>query len=197
MVEPPAKKVKIEESFELSEPQQQLIREDTANKKLWDEALDSLKEGPVGTLSLSLSPPTVSFPSLTSGCRCLVALISDQIQRDYGASILEVRKHSCSSSERGSLCASIKKKKGLNHAIGLVFPAVMHFLLSVCICFKEFPAQDGTDLHVRLLPGAGFPAHHHNLLAQRLQGASSANARPRTPPPHLPSQARRIAPDGC
>lgn len=52
MVEPPAKKVKIEESFELSEPQQQLIREDTANKKLWDEALDSLKEGPVGTLSL-------------------------------------------------------------------------------------------------------------------------------------------------
>lgn len=50
MVEPPSKKVKIEESFELSEQQQQLIREDTANKKLWDEALDSLKEGPVGTL---------------------------------------------------------------------------------------------------------------------------------------------------
>lgn len=47
MVEPPPKKVKIEESFELSEQQQQLIREDTANKKLWDEALDSLKEGPV------------------------------------------------------------------------------------------------------------------------------------------------------
>lgn len=48
MVEPPSKKVKIEESFVLSEQQQQLIREDTANKKLWDEALDSLKEGPVG-----------------------------------------------------------------------------------------------------------------------------------------------------
>lgn len=47
VVEPPSKKVKIEESFELSEQQQQLIREDTANKKLWDEALDSLKEGPV------------------------------------------------------------------------------------------------------------------------------------------------------
>lgn len=47
MAEPPPKKVKIEESFELSEQQQQLIREDTANKKLWDEALDSLKEGPV------------------------------------------------------------------------------------------------------------------------------------------------------
>lgn len=48
VVEPPSKKVKIEESFVLSEQQQQLIREDTANKKLWDEALDSLKEGPVG-----------------------------------------------------------------------------------------------------------------------------------------------------
>lgn len=47
VVEPPSKKVKIEESFELSEQQKQLIREDTANKKLWDEALDSLKEGPV------------------------------------------------------------------------------------------------------------------------------------------------------
>lgn len=47
MVEPPSKKVKIEESFVLSEQQQQLIREDTANKKLWDEALDSLREGPV------------------------------------------------------------------------------------------------------------------------------------------------------
>uniref|UniRef100_H2UJY7 E3 ubiquitin-protein ligase UHRF n=1 Tax=Takifugu rubripes TaxID=31033 RepID=H2UJY7_TAKRU len=46
VVEPPSKKVKIEESFVLSEQQQQLIREDTANKKLWDEALDSLKEGP-------------------------------------------------------------------------------------------------------------------------------------------------------
>lgn len=47
VVEPPSKKAKIEESFELSEQQQQLIREDTANKKLWDEALDGLKEGPV------------------------------------------------------------------------------------------------------------------------------------------------------
>ncbi|KAM3599831.1 uncharacterized protein V6R79_012356 [Siganus canaliculatus] len=44
--EPPSKKVKIEEAFELSEQQQQLIREDTANKKLWDEAMENLKEGP-------------------------------------------------------------------------------------------------------------------------------------------------------
>lgn len=44
----------------------------------------------------------------------------------------------------------------------------------MCLClhtYKELPAQDGTDLHVRLLPGAGFPTHHHSLLTQRLQGA--------------------------
>uniref|UniRef100_A0AAQ5Z5W1 E3 ubiquitin-protein ligase UHRF n=1 Tax=Amphiprion ocellaris TaxID=80972 RepID=A0AAQ5Z5W1_AMPOC len=34
------------ETFQLSEQQQQLIREDTANKKLWDEAMENLKEGP-------------------------------------------------------------------------------------------------------------------------------------------------------
>ncbi|XP_045922218.1 E3 ubiquitin-protein ligase UHRF2-like isoform X2 [Micropterus dolomieu] len=44
--EPPSKRVKIEETFHLSEQQQQLIREDTANKKLWDEAMENLKEGP-------------------------------------------------------------------------------------------------------------------------------------------------------
>uniref|UniRef100_A0A8D3DUY6 E3 ubiquitin-protein ligase UHRF n=1 Tax=Scophthalmus maximus TaxID=52904 RepID=A0A8D3DUY6_SCOMX len=43
---PPSKRVKIEETFQLSEQQQQLIREDTANKKLWDEAMENLKEGP-------------------------------------------------------------------------------------------------------------------------------------------------------
>uniref|UniRef100_A0A7N6APK6 E3 ubiquitin-protein ligase UHRF n=1 Tax=Anabas testudineus TaxID=64144 RepID=A0A7N6APK6_ANATE len=43
---PPSKRVKIEETFQLSEQQQQLIREDTANKKLWDEAMGHLKEGP-------------------------------------------------------------------------------------------------------------------------------------------------------
>uniref|UniRef100_A0A8C9Z9U3 E3 ubiquitin-protein ligase UHRF n=1 Tax=Sander lucioperca TaxID=283035 RepID=A0A8C9Z9U3_SANLU len=44
--EPPSKRVKIEETFQLSQQQQQLIREDTANKKLWDEAMGHLKEGP-------------------------------------------------------------------------------------------------------------------------------------------------------
>ncbi|XP_076613343.1 E3 ubiquitin-protein ligase UHRF2 [Chaetodon auriga] len=46
VAEPPAKRMKIEETFQLSEQQQQLIREDTANKKLWDEAMGNLKEGP-------------------------------------------------------------------------------------------------------------------------------------------------------
>uniref|UniRef100_A0A8C4EUV0 E3 ubiquitin-protein ligase UHRF n=1 Tax=Dicentrarchus labrax TaxID=13489 RepID=A0A8C4EUV0_DICLA len=44
--EPPCKRVKIEETFQLSEQQQQLIQKDTANKKLWDEAMGNLKEGP-------------------------------------------------------------------------------------------------------------------------------------------------------
>ncbi|KAM9338548.1 E3 ubiquitin-protein ligase UHRF2 [Symphorus nematophorus] len=46
VAEPPSKRVRIEETFQLSEQQQQLIREDTANKKLWDEAMEHLKEGP-------------------------------------------------------------------------------------------------------------------------------------------------------
>lgn len=50
MEEPPSKRVKIEETFQLSEQQQQLIQEDTANKKLWDEAMEHLKEGPVWNL---------------------------------------------------------------------------------------------------------------------------------------------------
>ncbi|XP_023656899.2 E3 ubiquitin-protein ligase UHRF2-like isoform X1 [Paramormyrops kingsleyae] len=44
--QPPVKRSKACESFQLSEQQLALIREDTPNKKLWDEALDCLKEGP-------------------------------------------------------------------------------------------------------------------------------------------------------
>ncbi|XP_054896035.1 E3 ubiquitin-protein ligase UHRF2-like [Poeciliopsis prolifica] len=44
--EPPPKRVKIEETFQLTEQQQQLIQDDTANKKLWDEAMEHIKEGP-------------------------------------------------------------------------------------------------------------------------------------------------------
>ena len=46
--EPLSKRVKMEEIFQLSEQQKQFIREDTANKKNWDEAMEYLTEGPVG-----------------------------------------------------------------------------------------------------------------------------------------------------
>ncbi|XP_046900715.1 E3 ubiquitin-protein ligase UHRF1-like isoform X2 [Hypomesus transpacificus] len=46
LVEPPAKRVRVEEAFQLSERQQELIKEDTPNKKVWDEALNFLGEGP-------------------------------------------------------------------------------------------------------------------------------------------------------
>ncbi|KAK0133176.1 E3 ubiquitin-protein ligase UHRF1 [Merluccius polli] len=42
----PAKRIKVEESFQLSVQQRQLIQEDAANRKLWDEAMVSLAEGP-------------------------------------------------------------------------------------------------------------------------------------------------------
>ncbi|XP_056146892.1 E3 ubiquitin-protein ligase UHRF2-like [Lampris incognitus] len=44
--EPPSKRLKVEEAFQLSEQQKQLIQEDVANKKLWDEATGHLGEGP-------------------------------------------------------------------------------------------------------------------------------------------------------
>uniref|UniRef100_A0A3P8WF88 RING-type E3 ubiquitin transferase n=1 Tax=Cynoglossus semilaevis TaxID=244447 RepID=A0A3P8WF88_CYNSE len=44
--EPATKRAKVEETFKLSQQQEQLIKEDTANKKLWDEAMEHLKEGP-------------------------------------------------------------------------------------------------------------------------------------------------------
>lgn len=61
---PPSKRVKIEEAFQLSEQQKQLIREDTANKKLWDEAMGNLKEGPVRISDSNMSPV---FPKHAAG----------------------------------------------------------------------------------------------------------------------------------
>lgn len=42
--------------------------------------------------------------------------------------------------------------------------------LSFFFTYEELLAQDGADLHVRVLPGAGLPTHHHRLLTQCLQG---------------------------
>ncbi|XP_055007256.1 E3 ubiquitin-protein ligase UHRF2 isoform X4 [Boleophthalmus pectinirostris] len=44
--EPPSKQVKVEEAFQLSEQQKRLIQDDAANRRLWDEAMEHLKEGP-------------------------------------------------------------------------------------------------------------------------------------------------------
>lgn len=45
--EPKAKRLKEVEAFVLSEQQRSLIQEDHGNKKVWDEALGFLTEGPV------------------------------------------------------------------------------------------------------------------------------------------------------
>ncbi|CAL1569345.1 unnamed protein product [Knipowitschia caucasica] len=44
--EPPSKQLKMEETFELTEEQKRLIQNDSANSRLWDEAMEHLKEGP-------------------------------------------------------------------------------------------------------------------------------------------------------
>ncbi|XP_033846195.1 E3 ubiquitin-protein ligase UHRF2-like isoform X1 [Periophthalmus magnuspinnatus] len=44
--EPPSKQLKVEEAFQLSEQQKRLIQDDVANRRLWDEAMEHLKEGP-------------------------------------------------------------------------------------------------------------------------------------------------------
>lgn len=48
-VEPQVKRLKEVEAFVLSEQQKDLIQEDEPNRKLWDEALSCLVEGPVHT----------------------------------------------------------------------------------------------------------------------------------------------------
>ncbi|XP_037340963.2 E3 ubiquitin-protein ligase UHRF2-like isoform X1 [Pungitius pungitius] len=71
--EPPPKKVKTEETFQLSEQQQQLIREDTANKKLWDEAMGYLKEGPnflqkMEPIFMCVCCQELAFQPITTAC---------------------------------------------------------------------------------------------------------------------------------
>uniref|UniRef100_A0A8C2WM10 E3 ubiquitin-protein ligase UHRF n=1 Tax=Cyclopterus lumpus TaxID=8103 RepID=A0A8C2WM10_CYCLU len=73
MTSPPSKKVKIEETFQLSEQQQQLIREDTANKKLWDEAMGYLKEGQnflqkMEPLFMCVCCQELAFQPITTAC---------------------------------------------------------------------------------------------------------------------------------
>lgn len=48
------KKTKVE-PYKLTSQQKSLIKSDEANEKLWNEVLEALKDGPVGTLGISPS----------------------------------------------------------------------------------------------------------------------------------------------
>uniref|UniRef100_A0A3Q3WJM6 E3 ubiquitin-protein ligase UHRF n=1 Tax=Mola mola TaxID=94237 RepID=A0A3Q3WJM6_MOLML len=71
--EPPPKRTKVAEAFQLSAEQQQLIREDTANKKLWDEAMGNLKEGPnflrkMEQIFMCVCCQELAFQPITTAC---------------------------------------------------------------------------------------------------------------------------------
>uniref|UniRef100_A0A8C2IDS0 E3 ubiquitin-protein ligase UHRF n=1 Tax=Cyprinus carpio TaxID=7962 RepID=A0A8C2IDS0_CYPCA len=59
--EPQVKRLKEVESFVLSEQQRNLIQEDEPNRKLWDEALSFLSEGPVHTKPIDKTLFTVQL----------------------------------------------------------------------------------------------------------------------------------------
>ncbi|XP_075942582.1 E3 ubiquitin-protein ligase UHRF2 isoform X2 [Anarhichas minor] len=88
--EPPSKRVKIEETFQLSEQQQQLIREDTANKKLWDEAMGYLKEGAnflqkIEEIFMCVCCQELAFQPITTACSHNVCKTC--LQRSFRATV--------------------------------------------------------------------------------------------------------------
>uniref|UniRef100_A0A3Q3JH40 E3 ubiquitin-protein ligase UHRF n=1 Tax=Monopterus albus TaxID=43700 RepID=A0A3Q3JH40_MONAL len=88
--EPPSKRVKIEETFQLSEQQQQLIQEDTANKKLWDEAMEHLKEGPnflrkMEQIFMCVCCQELAFQPITTVC--LHNVCKTCLQRSFRAKV--------------------------------------------------------------------------------------------------------------
>ncbi|KTF84818.1 hypothetical protein cypCar_00029942, partial [Cyprinus carpio] len=71
--EPQVKRRKEVESFVLSEQQRNLIRDDEPNRKLWDEALSFLSEGPnflrkVEQLFMCVCCQELSFQPVTTEC---------------------------------------------------------------------------------------------------------------------------------
>ncbi|XP_067278852.1 E3 ubiquitin-protein ligase UHRF2-like isoform X2 [Pseudorasbora parva] len=71
--EPPVKRLKEVESFVLSEQQRNLIQEDEPNRKLWDEALSFLTEGPnflrkVEQMFMCVCCQELSFQPVTTEC---------------------------------------------------------------------------------------------------------------------------------
>ncbi|XP_062268939.1 E3 ubiquitin-protein ligase UHRF2-like [Platichthys flesus] len=88
--EPPSKRVKIEETFQLSEQQQQLIREDTANKKNWAEAMENLKEGPnflrkMEQIFMCVCCQELAYQPVTTACSHNVC--KDCLQRSFRAQV--------------------------------------------------------------------------------------------------------------
>uniref|UniRef100_UPI0037E948ED E3 ubiquitin-protein ligase UHRF2-like isoform X1 n=1 Tax=Semicossyphus pulcher TaxID=241346 RepID=UPI0037E948ED len=88
--EPPSKRVKIEETFQLSEQQKQLIQEDTANKKLWDEAMGNLKEGPnflrkMEQIFMCVCCQELAFQPITTACSHNVC--KSCLQRSFRAQV--------------------------------------------------------------------------------------------------------------
>uniref|UniRef100_A0A3Q3FW94 E3 ubiquitin-protein ligase UHRF n=1 Tax=Labrus bergylta TaxID=56723 RepID=A0A3Q3FW94_9LABR len=88
--EPPSKRVKIEETFQLSEQQKQLIHEDTANKKLWDEAMGHIKEGPnflskMEQIFMCVCCQELAFQPITTACSHNVC--KSCLQRSFRAQV--------------------------------------------------------------------------------------------------------------
>ncbi|XP_066501974.1 E3 ubiquitin-protein ligase UHRF2-like [Hoplias malabaricus] len=88
--EPSSKRVKEVEAFVLSEQQRFLIQQDQANKKLWDEALSFLVEGPnflrkVEQIFMCVCCQELSFQPITTACQHNVCKTC--LQRSFRAEV--------------------------------------------------------------------------------------------------------------
>uniref|UniRef100_A0A8C9U7B6 E3 ubiquitin-protein ligase UHRF n=1 Tax=Scleropages formosus TaxID=113540 RepID=A0A8C9U7B6_SCLFO len=88
--EPPAKRSKAVEPFQLSEQQRALIREDELNKKLWEEAMSYLVEGPnflrkVEQIFMCVCCQELAFQPVTTVC--LHNVCKTCLQRSFRAEV--------------------------------------------------------------------------------------------------------------
>ncbi|KAI1904808.1 hypothetical protein AGOR_G00009490 [Albula goreensis] len=88
--EPPVKRLKEVEAFQLSDQQQALILEDDLNRKLWDEAMTCLKEGPnflrkVEQIFMCVCCQELAFQPITTVC--LHNVCKTCLQRSFRAEV--------------------------------------------------------------------------------------------------------------
>ncbi|KAG7477048.1 hypothetical protein MATL_G00089440 [Megalops atlanticus] len=88
--EPPVKRLKEVEAFQLSEQQKALILEDDLNRKLWDEAMGFLKEGPnflrkVEQIFMCVCCQELAFQPITTVC--LHNVCKTCLQRSFRAEV--------------------------------------------------------------------------------------------------------------